>query len=184
MIFFLDYVELNPRLTSIPDFPPPTGEGGGWTPPSILAPVRRREKRRKAFESSSKMITKLFQSNFRSGQTCGLQRSKMPEIYSFSRLSNIVSENLYYLGSHYSYRESENVIRKQGLCSTQIFGVTRLWLMWQSRWFNSESAQRFTFLGWLNSDSTLIPHFLTWLSSGSTHLSRSWVTSDLMTHHI
>ena len=65
-----------------------------------------------------------------------------------------------------------------GLSSTQIFGLTRLWLMWQSRWLDSDSTQHFISLGWLNSDSTQIPYLLTWLKSDLTHLSQSWVKSD------
>ena len=42
----------------------------------------------------------LFQSNFPSGQNCDLQGPKMSKISSFSRLSNIVSENLHYLGNY------------------------------------------------------------------------------------
>ena len=39
---------VNPRPTGTPDFPPPTGGGGGVrTPPSISAPIGRREKRKK-----------------------------------------------------------------------------------------------------------------------------------------
>ena len=38
---------------------------------------------------------------------------KMVKFSSFSRLVNIVSENLHYLGQHYSYRKSENGIRKK-----------------------------------------------------------------------
>ena len=51
-----------------------------------------------------------------------------------------------------------------GSARLSFYGLTRLWLMWQSRW--------------LNSDSTQIPNFLTWLNSDSTHLSQSWVKSD------
>ena len=50
---------LNPRPTGTPDFPPPTGGS------SISAPIGRREKPEKMFESPSKIITKLFQSIFR-----------------------------------------------------------------------------------------------------------------------
>ena len=67
---------------------------------------------------------------------------------------------------------------RPGLCSTQIFRLTRLWLIWQSRWLNSDSTQHFTFLDWLNSDSTQFTNFLTWLNSDSTHLSQSWVKAD------
>ena len=42
------------------------------------------------------MITKLFRSNFRSGQNYGLKEPKMSKISSFSRLSNNVSENFHY----------------------------------------------------------------------------------------
>ena len=55
--------------------------GGGGVraplPPSISAPIGRREKRKKAFVSSSKMITKLFQSIFHLSQNCGPQGQKM-----------------------------------------------------------------------------------------------------------
>ena len=70
--------------------------GGGEClnmPPAISAPIGRKEKREKVSESSSKMITKLFQSNFRSGHNCGIQGPKMPQISSFSRLPNNFSEN-------------------------------------------------------------------------------------------
>ena len=65
-----------------------------------------------------------------------------------------------------------------GLCSTHFFGLTRLWLIWQSRWLNSDSTQIPNSLTWLNSDWTKKPHLLTWLNSDSTHLSQSWVKSD------
>ena len=45
-------------------------------PPMISAPGRRREKRKAAFESSRKIISKSFRSFFRSGQNWGLQGSK------------------------------------------------------------------------------------------------------------
>ena len=53
--------------------------GGGAferPPPMISAPGRCREKRKAAFESSRKIISKSFQSFFVSGQNCGLQGSK------------------------------------------------------------------------------------------------------------
>ena len=52
----------------------------------------------------------------------------------------------------------------QGCARLRFFGMTRLWLMWQSRWLNSDSTQHFTFLDWLNTDSTQIPNLLTWLT--------------------
>ena len=53
--------------------------GGGAferPPPMISAPGRRREKRKAAFESSRKIISKSFRSFFGSGQNWGLQGSK------------------------------------------------------------------------------------------------------------
>ena len=57
--------------------------GGGAPPPSISAPIGRREKRKRPWKARQKMITKLCQSNFRSGQNCDLQRAKMPKISTF-----------------------------------------------------------------------------------------------------
>ena len=65
-----------------------------------------------------------------------------------------------------------------GLCSTHFFGLTRLWLIWQSRWLNSDSTQIPNLLTWPNSDSTQNPNLLIWLNSDSTHLSQRWVKSD------
>ena len=57
--------------------PTPESEGGAFErPPMISAPGRRREKRKAAFESSRKIISKSFRSFFRSGQNWGLQGSK------------------------------------------------------------------------------------------------------------
>ena len=67
--------------------------------------------------------------------------------------------------------------REQGCARLIFFRLTRLWLIWRSRCFNSDSTQHFTFC-WLNSDSTRIRNLLNWLNSDSTHLSRSWVKSD------
>ena len=67
---------------------------------------------------------------------------------------------------------------KAGLCSTHFFGLTRLWLIWQSRWLNSDSTQIPNLLTSLNSASTQNLNLLTWLYSDSTHLSQSWVNSD------
>ena len=51
--------------------------GGAFErPPMISAPGRRREKRKTAFESSRKIISKSFQSFFGSGQNWSLQGSK------------------------------------------------------------------------------------------------------------
>ena len=66
----------------------------------------------------------------------------------------------------------------QGCARLRFFGLTQLWLMWQSRWLNSDSTHTPNFLIWLNSDSTQIPNLLTWLNYDSTHL-RIWLT----THH-
>ena len=51
-----------PRPTGTPDFH--WGGGSNTPPPSISAPIRRREKRKKTFKTSSKMITKLFSQFF------------------------------------------------------------------------------------------------------------------------
>ena len=78
------------------------GEGGGGVfelSPSTSAPIGHREKRKKAFESSSKMITKVFRSIFRLCQNCDPMAKKLRIFRVFSRLSNIVSENLHYLGN-------------------------------------------------------------------------------------
>ena len=67
---------------------------------------------------------------------------------------------------------------RQGCARLRFFGLTQLWLMWQSTWLNSDSTQIQNLLTWLNSDLTQIPNLLTWLNSDSTHLSQSWVKSD------
>ena len=68
----------NPRPAGPLDFPPPAGGGGAFErpPPMISAPGRRREKRKVAFESSRKIISKSFRSFFGSGQNWSLQGSK------------------------------------------------------------------------------------------------------------
>ena len=66
----------NPRPAGPLDFPPPAGGGAFERPPMISAPGRRREKRKAAFESSRKIISKSFRSFFGSGQNWGLQGSK------------------------------------------------------------------------------------------------------------
>ena len=52
------------------------GGGGVWTPPSISTPAHRRTKRKTAFESSRKIISKSFRSFFGSCQNWGHQGSK------------------------------------------------------------------------------------------------------------
>ena len=69
--------------------------------------------------------------------------------------------------------------RTNQACARLIFlGMTRLWLIWQFRWLNSDSTHIPNLLTWLNSDSTQNPILITWLNSDSTHLSRGWVNSD------
>ena len=46
-------MNINPHPTGTPDFPPPSG-GGGRTPPSISAPIGRREKREKHSKARQK----------------------------------------------------------------------------------------------------------------------------------
>ena len=67
----------NPRPAGPLDFPRPAG-GGVFEhpPPSISAPAHRRTKRKTAFESSRKIISKSFRSFFGSGQNWGHQGSK------------------------------------------------------------------------------------------------------------
>ena len=68
---------INPRPAGPLDFPPPDGGGGCLnTPPSISAPAHRRTKRKTAFESSRKIISKSYQSFFGSGQNWGHQGPK------------------------------------------------------------------------------------------------------------
>ena len=63
-------IYLNPRPDGPLDFPPPAGGGGVFEhpTPSISAPAHRRTKRKTAFESSRKIISKSFRSFFGSGQ--------------------------------------------------------------------------------------------------------------------
>ena len=66
---FLGSTVVNPRPAGPLDFPRPAGGGGCLnTPPSISAPAHRRTKRKTAFESSRKIISKSFRSFFGSGQ--------------------------------------------------------------------------------------------------------------------
>ena len=59
----------NPRPAGPLDFPRPAGGGCLNTPPpSISAPAHRRTKRKTAFESLRKIISKSFRSFFGSGQ--------------------------------------------------------------------------------------------------------------------
>ena len=55
----------NPRPDGPLDFPRPDGGGLLRPPPCNSAPITRSEKTKSAFESSSKIITKVFQSIFR-----------------------------------------------------------------------------------------------------------------------
>ena len=83
------------NLTS--DFPSPTGGGSNTPPPSISAPIGRREKRKRKFESSSKIIPKLFRSMFRLNQNCAPRAKKWPNFRVFRdcqtsfRKSSIIS---------------------------------------------------------------------------------------------
>ena len=83
----------NPRPAGPLDFPPPAGGGGRLNaPPMISAPGRRREKRKAAFESSRKIISKSFRSFFGSGQNWGLQGSKFqnfPKRFFDNKIFNI-----------------------------------------------------------------------------------------------
>ena len=76
----LFYFWINPRPAGSLDFPPPAGGGGRLNAPMISSPGRRREKRKAAFESSRKIISKSFRSFFDSGQNWGPQGSKFQNI--------------------------------------------------------------------------------------------------------
>ena len=82
------------------------------------------------------------------------------------------------LGEGLPWGLKNNICSGQGCARLIFFGLTRLWLIWQSRWLNSDSTQIPNLLTWLNSDSTQNPNLLTWLNSDSTHLSQSWVKFD------
>ena len=58
----------NPRSAGPLDFPRHAGGRGLEHPSSISAPAHRRAKQKTAFESSSKIFTKLLQSHFVLGQ--------------------------------------------------------------------------------------------------------------------
>ena len=75
--------------------------------------------------------------------------------------------------------KENNIGSQQGCAGLRFFVLTRLWLMWQSGWFDSDSIQHFTFLAWLCTDPTQIPNLVTWINSDSTNLNQSWVKSDL-----
>ena len=73
------------------DFPLPARGGGRLNAPMISAPGRRREKRKAAFESSRKIISKSFRSFFGSGQNCGLHGSKLKKIQNgFSTTKSLI----------------------------------------------------------------------------------------------
>ena len=72
-----------------------------------------------------------------------------------------------------------------GMCSTQILGLTRLWLTWQSRWFNSDSTQYYLHFSWLtqlwdNSNHKFANLTQLWLNSFESDLRQIWLT----TYHI
>ena len=76
------------------------GGGAFERPPMISAPGRRREKRKAAFESSRKIISKSFRSFFGSGQNCGLQGSKFqnfPKQFFDNKIFNLkIEQRIWY----------------------------------------------------------------------------------------
>ena len=92
---YLNSLVINPRPTGTPDFPPPQRRGGGVEHPRLsrlLLVVEKNEKNvRKLVKNDYETISVNFSlmSKFKNGQ-----------IFEFSRLSNIVSENLHYLGNY------------------------------------------------------------------------------------
>ena len=63
----------------------------------------------------------------------------------------------------------------QGCVRLRFFGLTRLWLMWQFRWFDSDSTLHFSRLTQFRLN--LNPKVGN-LNSDSTYLSQSWVKAD------
>ena len=71
---------INPRPAGPLDFPPPAGGGRlNAPPPMISAPGRRREKRKAAFESSRKIISKSFRVIFLLRSKLGSPGVKIPK---------------------------------------------------------------------------------------------------------
>ena len=87
-----EFLRFNPRPAGPLDFPPLAGgEAFERPPPMISAPGRRREKRKAAFESSRKIISKSFRSFFGSGQNWGHQGSKFQNFPNgFSTIKSLI----------------------------------------------------------------------------------------------
>ena len=88
--------------TGTPDFPPPTGGGGGvFEYPRLFRLLLVVEKKKRS-KARQKLIRDYF-SQFLAKVKIVVPRTKNGQIFRvFSRLSNIVSENLHYLGNCYS----------------------------------------------------------------------------------
>ena len=128
--------------------------GGVWTPPSISAPGHRRTKRKTAFESSRKIISKSFGSFFGSGQNWGNQGSKfqnfpkrflddrifnvktratilIPSCLSRQGASNHVSFDLERSRSKFDLRSSQGKVRARNAMTA----IPRLYRIWfSSNW--------------------------------------------------
>ena len=89
--------KVNPRLTGTPDFSSPTGGGGGEHPPSIPAPIDRREKWKKCWKVRQKIIRELWYSQiFAQVEIVASRSKKCPKFWgsrdcrtTFRKTSNI-----------------------------------------------------------------------------------------------
>ena len=93
----------NPRPTGTPDFPLPTGGGGGVEHPRLsrlLLVVEKNGKKRS--KARQKGLRNYFSQFFAKVKIMAPRAKKWQNFRVFLRLSNIVSENLYYFGNYYS----------------------------------------------------------------------------------
>ena len=109
---------------------------------------------------------------------------------------NCFCRNLCLINCGSNYEHGVKKYLQAGLCSNHFFRadstlthiwLTPLWLIWQSRWLNSDSNSKFANLtqlwlkwrsAWFDYISTHILDFHGRLDSDSTHLSQSWVKFD------
>ena len=95
---------VNPRRTGTPDFPSPT-RGVFEHPPPRLSPLLLvvEKNRKKRWKDRQKWLRNYFSEFFAKVKIVAPRAKKCKKILVFfSRLSNIDSENLYYLGNYYS----------------------------------------------------------------------------------
>ena len=91
--------QVDPRRAGAPIVPRRV-EGGGLRPPSNSAPERRRDMRKAALERSSKP-SRNYCGHFSPGSKLWPPGVKICKVFEFfSRMANITSENLHYLGNY------------------------------------------------------------------------------------